>query len=135
MIRTYWRKCVFFLPLVRFTWRGGILVLQTNYYTGSQMKAYKSQQTYNHFVCSWVSDLGSKAALNDCRLVFALVSKCDSESFSLDLINRRTFMEYYSNWKQFHSALVEWGVMLLAVSLNVKLLCIWPFEGKSVSVN
>lgn len=63
----------------------GILVLQTSYYTGSQMKAYKSQETYNYFVCSWVSDLGSKAALNDCRLVFALVSKCDSESFSLDL--------------------------------------------------
>ncbi len=54
------------------------LVLQTSYYTASQMKAYKSLEAYNYFVCGWVSDLGSKAALNDCRLVFARVSKCDS---------------------------------------------------------
>lgn len=51
------------------------LVLQTSYYTASQMKAYKSLEAYNYLVCGWVNDLGSKAALNDCRLVFARVSK------------------------------------------------------------
>lgn len=63
---------------------GQPIVLQTNY-TGSQIKAFKSPETYNYFVYSWLSDLGPKAALNDCRLVFVLVSKCDSKPFPLDV--------------------------------------------------
>ncbi|KAJ8369340.1 hypothetical protein SKAU_G00093680 [Synaphobranchus kaupii] len=30
---------------------------QTFYYTASQMKAYKSLEAYNYFVCGWVNDL------------------------------------------------------------------------------
>ncbi|KAJ8339565.1 hypothetical protein SKAU_G00363510 [Synaphobranchus kaupii] len=30
---------------------------QTSYYTASQMKAYKSLEAYNYFVCGWVNDL------------------------------------------------------------------------------
>ncbi|KAK1890132.1 Serine--tRNA ligase [Dissostichus eleginoides] len=47
------------------------LVLHTSYYTASQMKAYKSLEAFNYFVCGWVNDLGTKEALNKCRLVFA----------------------------------------------------------------
>ncbi|KAF3859842.1 hypothetical protein F7725_000097 [Dissostichus mawsoni] len=49
------------------------LVLHTSYYTASQMKAYKSLEAFNYFVCGWVNDLGTKEALNKCRLVFARV--------------------------------------------------------------
>ena len=52
------------------------LVLQTSYYTANQMKAYKSLEAFNYFVCGWVNDLGTKEAFNKCRLVFARVSKC-----------------------------------------------------------
>ncbi|KAK1889898.1 Pyridoxal phosphate homeostasis protein [Dissostichus eleginoides] len=47
------------------------LVLHTSYYTASQMKAYKSLEAFNYLVCGWVNDLGTKEALNKCRLVFA----------------------------------------------------------------
>ncbi|XP_034078168.1 uncharacterized protein LOC117550013 [Gymnodraco acuticeps] len=50
------------------------LVLHTSYYTASQMKAYKSLEAFNYFVCGWVNDLGTKEALNKCRLVFARVN-------------------------------------------------------------
>ena len=50
------------------------LVLHTSYYTASQMKAYKSLEAFNYFVCGWVNNLGTKKALNKCRLVFARVS-------------------------------------------------------------
>lgn len=50
------------------------LVLQTSYYTASQMKAFKSLEAYNYFVSGWVNHLGSKEALNGCRLVFAQVN-------------------------------------------------------------
>ncbi|XP_033932167.1 uncharacterized protein [Pseudochaenichthys georgianus] len=50
------------------------LVLHTSYYTASQMKAYKSLEAFNYFVCGWVNDLGTKKALNKCRLVFARVN-------------------------------------------------------------
>ncbi|XP_034066573.1 uncharacterized protein LOC117542824 isoform X4 [Gymnodraco acuticeps] len=50
------------------------LVLHTSYYTASQMKAYKSMEAFNYFVCGWVNDLGTKTALNKCRLVFARVN-------------------------------------------------------------
>ncbi|KAI9531015.1 hypothetical protein NQZ68_000507 [Dissostichus eleginoides] len=47
------------------------LVLHTSYYTASQMKPYKSLEAFNYLVCGWVNDLGTKEALNKCRLVFA----------------------------------------------------------------
>ncbi|XP_034082480.1 uncharacterized protein LOC117552907 [Gymnodraco acuticeps] len=50
------------------------LVLHTAYYTASQMKAYKSLEAFNYFVCGWVNDLATKEALNKCRLVFARVN-------------------------------------------------------------
>ncbi|KAF3844375.1 hypothetical protein F7725_007538 [Dissostichus mawsoni] len=55
------------------------LVLHTSYYTASQMKAYKSLEAFNYFVCGWVNDLGTKEALNKCRLVFARKPKCALE--------------------------------------------------------
>ncbi|KAK1902740.1 Protein FAM186A, partial [Dissostichus eleginoides] len=51
------------------------LVLHTSYYTASQMKAYKSLEAFNYLVCGWVNDLGTKEALNKCRLVFARAQK------------------------------------------------------------
>ncbi|XP_034066323.1 uncharacterized protein LOC117542638 isoform X2 [Gymnodraco acuticeps] len=50
------------------------LVLHTSYYTASQMQTYKSLEAFNYFVCGWVNDLGTKEALNKCRLVFARVN-------------------------------------------------------------
>ena len=33
------------------------LVLQTNYITAKQFKAYKSLEAYNQFVCGWIKDV------------------------------------------------------------------------------
>ena len=35
------------------------LVLQTNFITAKQFKAYKSLEAYNQFVCGWVKDVYS----------------------------------------------------------------------------
>lgn len=63
------------------------LVIQTPYYTASQMKAYKSLEAYNYFVCSWVHDLGTKEALSNCRLVFAQVRNISLCYFSSNQYN------------------------------------------------
>ncbi|XP_034062056.1 uncharacterized protein LOC117539828 [Gymnodraco acuticeps] len=62
------------LPAVQAMDITSYLVLHTSYYTASQMKAYKSLEAFNYFVCGWVNDLGTKEALNKCRLVFARVN-------------------------------------------------------------
>ncbi|KAJ8373487.1 hypothetical protein SKAU_G00040670 [Synaphobranchus kaupii] len=39
---------------------------RTSYYTASQMKAYKSLEAYNYFVCGWVNDLAVES-LGPCQ--------------------------------------------------------------------
>ena len=50
------------------------LVIQTSYFTKQQMKAYKSMEAYNFFVCGWVHNLGTKRLEDGYCLVFARVS-------------------------------------------------------------
>lgn len=50
------------------------LVLQTSFYTAEQMKAFKSLDAYNYFICGWVNTWGTREALNNCQLVFGRVS-------------------------------------------------------------
>lgn len=62
------------LPTIEAVDISNYLVLQTSYYTRQQMKAYKSLEAYNFYVCGWVSNLGAKRLQCDYILVFARVS-------------------------------------------------------------
>lgn len=43
-----------------------VLVLQHLYYAVSQMKAFRSLEASNYFICGWETNLGSKKALDGC---------------------------------------------------------------------
>ncbi|CAL8282289.1 unnamed protein product [Boreogadus saida] len=49
------------------------------------MKAYKSLEAFNYFVCGWVNDLGTKEAFNKGRLVFARCPHSRQEETNLRL--------------------------------------------------
>jgi len=61
-------------PSVSFPDISNYLVLSTSFYTAKQMKAFKSMEAYNFFVCGWVKDLGTKLLKDGSRLVYARVS-------------------------------------------------------------
>ena len=61
-------------PSVSFPDISNYLVLSTSFYTTKQMKAFKSMEAYNFFVCGWVKDLGTKLLKDGSRLVYARVS-------------------------------------------------------------
>lgn len=61
-------------PPVSFPDISNYLVLSTSFYTSKQMKAFKSMEAYNFFVCGWVKDLGTKRLKDGSRLVYARVS-------------------------------------------------------------
>ena len=58
-------------PSVEFPDISNYLVLQTSFFTCRQMKAFKSLEAYNNFVCGWFHDLGVKRIKNNYRLVTA----------------------------------------------------------------
>ena len=62
-------------PNLQFPDISNYLVVQTSFYTKKQMKAYKSLEAYNFFVCGWVHEVKSRRVMdnNNC-LVFARVS-------------------------------------------------------------
>ena len=45
------------------------LVLSTSHYTTAQFKAYKSLESYNHFVSGWVTDVRGWTSENFCVVV------------------------------------------------------------------
>ena len=49
------------------------LVISTSYYTGQQMKAYKSLEAYNYFISGWVQQVCHKTLENDKELLIAKV--------------------------------------------------------------
>ncbi len=62
------------LPNVEFPDISNYLVVQTSFYSKQQMKAYKSLEAYNFFVCGWVHDLKIKVLKEENRLIIARVS-------------------------------------------------------------
>ncbi|XP_035996599.1 uncharacterized protein LOC118564015 [Fundulus heteroclitus] len=68
------------LPTVEAVDITNYLVLQTSFYTKQQMKAYKSMEAYNFFVCGWVHNLGTKRLHDDNTLVFARVNHSQRSS-------------------------------------------------------
>ncbi|XP_035998275.1 uncharacterized protein LOC118564393 isoform X2 [Fundulus heteroclitus] len=68
------------LPTVEAVDITNYLVLQTSFYTKQQMKAYKSMEAYNFFVCGWVHNLGAKRLHDDNILVFARVNHSQRSS-------------------------------------------------------
>ena len=62
------------LPAIEFPDISNYLVIHTSFYTGKQMKAFKSLEAYNYFVCGWVHDVGIKIVEDENRLIFARVS-------------------------------------------------------------
>ena len=48
------------LPNLEFPDISNYLVVQTSFYTRQQMKAFKSLEAYNFFVCGWVHGTGIK---------------------------------------------------------------------------
>ena len=62
------------LPAIEFPDISNYLVIHTSFYTGKQMKAFKSLEAYNYFVCGWVHDVGIKIVKDENRLIFARVS-------------------------------------------------------------
>ncbi|XP_046864314.1 uncharacterized protein LOC124458317 [Xenia sp. Carnegie-2017] len=62
-------------PNLQFPDISNYLVVQTSFYTKKQMKAYKSLEAYNFFVCGWVHEVKSRRVMdnNNC-LVFARVN-------------------------------------------------------------
>ena len=61
-------------PAVEFPDICNYLVLQTSFYTAKEMKAWKSLEAYNFFVCGWVKEIGVKELKDKTCIVFARVS-------------------------------------------------------------
>ena len=62
------------LPSIEFPDVCNYILLETSFYTNKQMKAYKSLEAFNYFVCGWVEELGVIRLGNDNRLIYAIVS-------------------------------------------------------------
>ena len=60
-------------PNLQFSDISTYLVLQTYFYTAKQMKAFKSLEAYNFFVCGWVNNIGVRRLKDSNRLLFARV--------------------------------------------------------------
>ena len=62
------------LPSIEFPDISNYLVIHTSFYTGKQMKAFKSLEAYNYFVCGLVHDVGVKVIKDENRLIFGRVT-------------------------------------------------------------
>lgn len=61
-------------PPVQFPDISNYLVLQTSFCMTKQMKAWKSMDSYNFFVCGWVKDVGVKVLKNKSCIIKSRVS-------------------------------------------------------------
>lgn len=61
------------LPKLEFPDISNYLVVQTSFYSKQQMKAFKSLEAYNFFVCGWVHGTGVKKLKDGNRLIMARV--------------------------------------------------------------
>ena len=66
------------------------LVLQTNFITAKQFKAYKSLEAYNQFVCGWVKDVYSWKIAGK----FVTTGRVSSVATKIINVYQITFSEY-----------------------------------------
>ena len=73
------------LPNLEFPDISNYLVVQTSFYTKQQMKAFKSLEAYNIFVCGWVHGTGIKKLKDGNRLIMAKVLLLYNFKFKFNL--------------------------------------------------